>query len=96
MTEAERQSLEEVRREISGVRRSLSDLLERRPMESDAGLALERLETTYMLRLYATFEGLLRTRLSATVADSEGLVNLVQRVAQEGLAYDPATTRQLT
>jgi len=94
MTEKERQSLEEVRKEMDGTSRSLRNFLERRPGESGAALALERLETTYMLRLYATFEGVLRARMGSTVGDSEGLTNLVQRLAGEGPANDPATAVQ--
>jgi len=95
MTERERLSLDEVRNEMDGTGRSLRDFLDRRPGESGATLALERLETTFMLRLYATFEGLLRARIGPSVGVSEGLTNLVQRLAGEGSTHDPATAAEM-
>ena len=64
MTGVERLSLEELRKEMDGAGRSLKKFLDERPGESGAAQALERRETTYMLRLYATFEGLLRVRMA--------------------------------
>ena len=91
MTERERLALEEVRREQDTAVRVLREVLERRPNDQDAGLVASRLGTTYMLRLYATFEGLLRSRLGSVVQNDEGLTNLVQRIAREGATHDPAT-----
>ena len=63
MTGVERLSLEQINKEMNAGR-SLKKFLDERPGESGAAQALERRETTYMLRLYATFEGLLRVRMA--------------------------------
>ena len=91
MTDTERSALSEVRREREASERALAETIRRRPNEMDVALALGRLETTYLLRAYATFEGLLRSRLGAATPTDAGLTNLVQQIAGEDEGFDPAT-----
>jgi hypothetical protein len=88
MTEAE--ALSEVRIEMEAVEGALTATLERRPRDLRIDLAAGRLEKTYLLRLYATFEGLLRTRLGLPDNDKSGLANVIQQIADGLTTWDPA------
>lgn len=84
MRDDERRALASVRAEYV----YLAALLLRQ-LDADV-LVVRHLEATYLVRLYATFEGLLRRRLGLPIGDESTLVNLVQRLSGEAVGYDPA------
>ena len=47
------------------------------------------LEATYLLRLYASFESLLRSRLEIDDRENGRLTNMIQRLTGESVGYDP-------
>lgn len=83
MRNDERRALGAVREEYAYLR----DLL--RNQENPNESATMNLEATYLIRLYATFEELLRRRL-ALVNDEVTLVNCIQQLSGEDVGYDPA------
>ena len=84
MRDDERQSLANVRNEYGYLDALL--LTQTNPDPS----TVRNLEATYLLRLYATFEAVLRNRLIVPEGEEPTLVNLVQRLSGESVGYDPA------
>lgn len=84
MRDDERRALDAVREEYAYLNRLLL-------RQSDANPAVVRhLEATYLLRLYAGFEAILRRRLRLPTDDDRTLVNCIQRLSGENVGYDPA------
>ena len=85
MRDDERRVLAGVRDEYAYLRRLVDD-------QPDADLLTAlHLEATYLIRLYAGYEAILRRRLLLAPDDDSTLVNCIQRLSGETVGYDPTS-----
>lgn len=91
MSPGEAAGLKAVTREFEAVEAALLVRRRERPMESAIRRALDHLDATYSMRLYAAFEAMVRARFHREFDDPEpSLGHMVQRMVGGEAVFDRA------